>query len=702
MRRPVVMGRACGILAGLALVACPPALATLGPPQLVSVSDREQADRAGAPALSADGRSVAFEATLGGVQGVFRRDRSTGALALVAGGGSGSDAAAPSISGDGRFVSLTTVAPLDPVHDVNGARDVYVRDMDAPGGACRAGAPCGFMLASARDGVADGLAYAPGSGPGSRAAGGVALSADGRRVAFVVEGASDLAGPGTPGGQVAVRDLDTLRTTLVSVARDRVTGATTDRAVPGSAVTASTPTGGTRAPGAALSADGTTVAWLGGHVPDQVPTLRDERAAMDTFDAAPFGYDEPLWRRIAGGPAAPTRRIVGGGDPLASGCPADGTLAVEACRGPFPSLADVRERGSAGPRGWLDLPDFAAGLPRLSADGRTVALLGNPTEDAELFSVDMRDGLSRSAAVRQVTHVPPFRFPTELGGGAYGDVVDLGLSPDGRWAGVVTDRTPFLPPPNLVGAPLTSSGLPELYRLDLAADTIERVTVPPAGGPSGPNGGNVGDLGARAPSFSGDGRTMVFSSTAANLAAGDANGAADVFAVVDAVVADDPGSWTIAPAPPATPTAPEWRMAVGVTSRPDGTVRLDAVAPGAGTVRATVRATVPVTRTVRVRRTVRRVGRTVTRLVTRHRITFVARQVATAKVTARTDGPVAASLRLAAPYRALAKRSRGLRGTVTVRFTAAARPALTDALAATFRVRAPKHTTPTTSGAPPR
>ena len=670
----------------LSLVLGAPASATLDPPRLISVNGREQADRAGAPAISADGRYVAFEATLGGTRGVFRRDVASGAVDLVAGGdayapgSSAADAVAPSISADGRYVSLTTAARLDSAHDANTARDVYVRDMATPDG---------FTLASARDGGVDGLTYAPGSGTGTgaRAAGRVALSADGRHVAFVVEAISDLAGPATPGGQIALRDLDTQRTTLVSAARDRTIGQMADRPVPGGAVTASAAAGSAKVPGAAVSADGTTVAWLGAHVPDQVPTLADERQEIDALDAnAGATYDEPLWRRVADGPAAPTRRVVGGGDPLAPGCPADGTRATPACAGPFPGLTAIRVRASAAVGGWLDLPDFVSGVPHLSADGRTVALLGNPTEDVELFAVDMRDGLSRAAAVRQVTRVPPFRFATELGGGAYGDLADVGLSADGRWAGIATDRSPFLPPPNLIGTPLPSIGLPELYRVDLRSDTIERITVPPAGGPSGPATGQSGDLGARAPSFSADARTIAFSSTAANLVDGDANGAADAFTVTDAVVADDPGTWTVTPTPPGPAVAPEWRMAVSVRGRTDGTVRLDVVAPGAGTVRVTVRATVPVTRTVRVRRKVRRGGRVVTRTVTRRVTTDVARDVATGKATARADGPIVLTLRPAARYRALAKRSRGLRGTVAVRFTSPAGPALKDTLTATFRV----------------
>ena len=64
--------------------------------------------------------------------------------------------------------------------------------------------------------------------------------------------------------------------------------------------------------GAALSADGTTVAWLGANLQSRCRCSPARRGDLRRERRQPFPYDEPLWRRVADGPEAPTRRIVGG------------------------------------------------------------------------------------------------------------------------------------------------------------------------------------------------------------------------------------------------------------------------------------------------------------------------------------------------------------------------------------------------------
>src|SRR5262249_33645009 len=134
-------------------------------------------------------------------------------------------ASAPSISADGRYVSFTTNAPLDPVDDTQPASsDVYVADMST--------SPPTYQPAPPLPRPPQGISYDATGGSvevtgGSAASGRVALSADGRKVAFFTTAPSDLtSGPGgstegeaTPAGQIVVRDLDTNRTTLVSVTR---------------------------------------------------------------------------------------------------------------------------------------------------------------------------------------------------------------------------------------------------------------------------------------------------------------------------------------------------------------------------------------------------------------------------------------------------------------------------------------------------
>src|SRR4051794_21608541 len=92
------------------------------------------------PAISADGRHVAFASTATNLPDdtdatidIFARDLDTNATELIsratgaAGTKSDNFSFFPSMSGNGRFVAFGTVASLDPA-DADGFSDVYVRD----------------------------------------------------------------------------------------------------------------------------------------------------------------------------------------------------------------------------------------------------------------------------------------------------------------------------------------------------------------------------------------------------------------------------------------------------------------------------------------------------------------------------------------------------------------------------------------------
>lgn len=639
---------------GIAFARATPAIADFGPIQLVSKSATEQADEATAPVLSADGRYLAFRGTLGGLSGVFRRDLQTGAVVPVAAASAyeeepEADAGAPSISADGRYVSFTTTASLDPADDTQpGSSDVYVADMGV--------SPPSYELASALDGSSQALGE-------SSASPRVALSADGRKVAFV------------SGGQVYLRDLDLRRTTLVSVQRNPSTGEMEPGVpVPGGAVMESPVL--PLLSGAALSADGTTVAWVGAHLPAQVPLLADEAQTISALDAnGSTPYDEPLWRRVADGPAAPTRRIVGGGDPLAPGCPPDGTLADAACQGPFPGIADKSDALNSA-TGWLGPPKID-GVPQLSADGRTVALIGNPTEATNVFLVDMSEGLDRKQAVRQLTRqvsVDPADEASVVNREPYvplnGHIYDLAISPDGRRIAFATARQQFpLVPPNLVGSPPAQLGLVELYLLDLDGETLQRVTH----GDGGPNeaslastGSGLDGVGASTPSFGAGGRLISFASTASNLVEGDGNDASDAFVVEDDEASRAPGAASISPPPPAPRVKRRRRLALSAFSMPDGGVRLVAVVPGAGTLRARAGAALGVGSRPR--------------------------RLALARRRAATSGPVALTLEVPRRFRRLTHSQEGLYATVRVSFrgSSGGKP-LHGALAIRFHAHRPAH-----------
>ncbi len=223
-----------------ALLCCAPAQALFSAPQLASGNPavQLQADYAYDPAISGDGRYVAFSGSVASQPGVYRKDLRSGRLELVA---AGEHSGAPSISADGRYVSFTSdeePASGHPGGAGKGCSSVYVRDMHEP-----LDAPGAFTLASARDGSVQSLTYQPpaaGQGHYCGAAGAarVALSADGRRVAFTVLSPSDLTGActsdagqppaiscPTPPEQVAVRDLGSDATALVSVTHASLGGA---------------------------------------------------------------------------------------------------------------------------------------------------------------------------------------------------------------------------------------------------------------------------------------------------------------------------------------------------------------------------------------------------------------------------------------------------------------------------------------------
>ena len=482
-----------------------------GPISLVSASPFQQVEYAHDPAISGDGRYVVFDGSIGGVTGVWRREnRPGGNLVEVAGG----DAELPSISEDGRFVSFTTNEGAhlgeitnglpDPVHFTHEAPNVYVRDMEiAPdeGGA--------FTLASP-------LSYEySGESPeseqeqfGSEAAGRSAISADGSKVAFVTTASSDLAGPGTPPLQVAVHDLQTGVTELVSVEDDPATGLpVTEAGQPkpvqptfrGSTLFGAVYSVGgppffedplpySPAPGvgASISADGSTVAWMAQDVGEQARTLPEE--------ALQGQYSEPLWRRIGDGEQASTRRVTGGSDPSSPACEADPesrlpspASAADPCQGPF---ATVPGRGV-----WTG----AGNVPELSANGETVAFIGNGAlvsqgggfgesgggdvgRPGDLYVVSMREGLSRTQALMKLTEISSGNI-TDIADDA--GVLEAAISSDGEQLAFTTRRTVFpLGSPAYVSAPAAVPGMGELFEVDLADNTLTRVTTSDQGGPS--------------------------------------------------------------------------------------------------------------------------------------------------------------------------------------------------------------------------
>jgi Tol biopolymer transport system component len=642
------------LVALVVLLVVPVAAYAYVPPGATIVSAslelREQGDEASTnPDISADGRYVVFETRARNLfgpdfadpadafyeGGVMRRDVASGRLDLVAPGDLiGSDgvvrrrgARNPSISADGRYVVFSTAEQLV-ASDTNGNIDVYLRDMQT-------GA---YELISARDGGEVPATYAtrepdlPGRNPGADVSPGVALSGDGDRVLFrSVDIDSDLpaaAAPTTPPYQLFVRTRSTRTTTLVT--RDKSSGL---------------PVGGANA-GGALSADGSTVAWPGTAADQQTRFLSGEFP-----DPAIFYY---LWRRIDDGPSAPTRRITGPVEPENPNCTSYNGLSnqVNECTGP---LADREQYAGT---------SISTTLPALSADGRRVAFItGAPPRPIatgvtqDLWVTDMREGVMRTAGSRELTREGVNKDPADAS-----PVSAVALSPDGRWAAIVTQRTRFLLPAlRFSQPPTTAVGIDELYLVDLETGNVERAVHSSAGGNA--DGGIAG-----VPSLSDGGRRVAFSSAADNLFFGDANQRTDAF-VIDR--ADTAPPAPVEQEPPAEPSAESFdpppavvaKLRVTVRRAPAGRVRLLVRAPAKGKFAVAVRGRLP---------------------DDDGRLRGAAKLLGSAKKTVKKRSSVTLEVKLAKKYAALARRNKRLDGSATVTFTPASGAAMTGTTSVRF------------------
>ncbi|MTD44025.1 hypothetical protein GKE82_06840 [Conexibacter sp. W3-3-2] len=585
------------------------------------------------------------------IGGIFRRTIATGDLELVADGDLVDErtrelvrrgARSASVSDDGRFVAFATNQQLVAA-DTNDNADVYVRDMDRP-----VRAPDAFVLASAKDGGDVPASYAPrspalpGRNPGSEVFAGSAISGDGRSVVFRTgELASDLpdrASVDLPPDQLLVRDLRERRTRLVT------------RALSGG------PAGGVAGP-SVISADGSTVAWVGFNAPAQTRFIAGEQADPQ----APF-Y---LWQRVADGPDAPTRRITGLADPDDPACgPGETVTSDPTALGPcFGPLSDTEQGRS----------DITTRVPSLSADGRTVAFLASAgarpasvnTPGLDLYVTSMAPGASRKAATVELT-----REGQPDDGAQSSPMESATITADGRGVFLVTSRIRFvLPVLGTIGVVRQVAGTRDLYYVDLERRTIERA-VTGAGGadPSADVQSN--------PSPSADGRSVAFISGASNLFFGDGNQRADAFlAVRPADVpaeapAADPESAPLVVTQQEEPSGPT--LDATVTSLRDGRLRVRARAPFAGTLTVFARAGRPL-------RTVARTTRRATR-----------------------PGRLDVRLRLTARDRARLRRTRRLSATVRLRYVPAEAGvrALTDVADGIFRLpRRPANASRTNRGA---
>lgn len=582
--------------------------------------------------------------------GIFRFDLATRALELVADGNLFDEesnafvargAQSPSVSADGRYVAFSTAQQLTPL-DTNGNVDVYVRDMAVP-----IRAPGAYDLVSAHSGGDVPGAYAaaqppnPGLDPGSEVTSGEAISGDGTRVAFRSVAGSDLAGPDTPPGQVLMRDRASNTTTLVT------------RATEGGG-----PAGGASGP-VVLSGDGSTVAWTGGNAAQQTRLLGGENP-----DRSLRYY---LWRRVADGAGAPTRRITGVADPDDPACPPGASIvndsaATGPCYGPL-----GQQEGIQG--------NIAGQPPVLSGDGRRVAFLTASAPRGtlasgngfDLYSTVMSPGVSRKQGTIELTREASGSDPATTSA-----IQSLAISNDGRFIGLTTLRTRFvLPVLRFVGSARTVAGTRELYVVDLATRTIERAA-------RAPDGSDVSSDIDNGVSLSADATRIAFTSLAGNLFFGDGNSRADAFVVsrraetgdadplpplvedLDGVLVDEGGS------------SGGPRLIARARSLGNGRVQLTVRVPGAGELKSQARAAAK-RRGKRGKRSPRK------------------RTLAVATTRPRGAGPTKVVLRVVRRYRRELRRERKLVARAGLSYVAArGGRRLKTSVQVVFRVKAPR------------
>jgi Tol biopolymer transport system component len=161
------------------------------------------------PALSADGRFVAFDSAANnlvagdtnGRADVFIRDRLAGTterVSLNSAGQQGNDnSTTPSISADGRLVAFQSEATNLAATDTNGERNIFLRDRDSA--------------------ITEQVDLSAGGQGGNCISSDARISADGRFVAFVSCGTNLVPGADTVRDRVYLRDRQEETTLLVSV-----------------------------------------------------------------------------------------------------------------------------------------------------------------------------------------------------------------------------------------------------------------------------------------------------------------------------------------------------------------------------------------------------------------------------------------------------------------------------------------------------
>ena len=438
--------------------------------------------------ISADARYVAFESDattlvpgdINDEADVFVRDRSLGTTEIVNVGPGGLQANASSadyglaISGDGRFVAFSSFATDLVPGDTNAWCDVFVRD----------------RLNGTTERVSLSSTAVQGNGPSGYY--GVAISGDGRFVAFQSFASTLVPGDTNGVGDVLVRDRQLGTTERISLD----SGGTQGNQVSGDL-------------SMAISSDGRYVAFAS-DASNLVPG--DTNGATDVL----------VRDRLLGRTERASGRESGNSFSLEPAISADGYVVV------FKTNADNYVPGDT--NGFYDVYAYdrrsgatervsvstgggegngPSELPSVSSDGRYVSfdsaatnlVAGDTNVAQDVFLRDRQSGTTERVSVGAG------------GAEANSNSFSSSVSSDGRYVAFSSYAS------NLVAG--DTNGTMDVFVRDRQAGTTERVSVA--------SGGAQADQVCQYPAISADGRYVAFMSGASTLVAGDTNGLIDIF-----------------------------------------------------------------------------------------------------------------------------------------------------------------------------
>ena len=467
--------------------------------------------------LSADGNSVAFEATDGSLVAndnnhsldVFVRDVAAGTNELVSAShpvltstspNGASILSAFSASADGRYIAFASEADNLVSGDTNGFRDIFVRDLATA---------TNWLVSLAADGAsANGLSYEP------------AISGDGRYVAFTSSATNLVTGDTNKATDIFVRDRQAGTTMLASV---KYTVAS-----PGNKASYSP----------ALSADGR---WLlfrsqatdlasGSFTGAENLFLRDLQTGTTwPLTASGSGTTWPFTASGVGPAMTPDGRFTAfvGGPPLVPSAAylyvwdallaarvfTNATIGItnlaissDGNRLAYVLGSNLRAADRATGADWLVSPLAlnSRTQPRFSADGRwlTYARIAGGSNQVYLYDLQSQTEILVSHAINSA-----------VGASGHSDAPEI--SPDGRFVAYRSLAT------NIVAGANGAARQIILYDRQTGANSL--VSANPATGSAGD------DYSVRA-SFSPDGQVLLVQSWASDLATGDFNRSGDVLA----------------------------------------------------------------------------------------------------------------------------------------------------------------------------